>query len=150
MEFSGQANGVSVQLIPGFEATLLTSHKGLPAVEEVCRRGTKHSTFYITFLAFRFHHATIRAPTFVTHDCDVHSGLFQHPETLPLTAVLHVTEVKARHKDPEAKVGSLVEELGQSEGAVGAWRPGAEPGNGVTEPFLSSAPVAPKTRAQSS
>lgn len=74
-------------------------------------------------------YAKICASTFVTHDCDLHSSFFQQPETLPLTAVLHVTEIKARHKDPESKVGGLTEELGQSKGAVDTGRPGAEPGN---------------------
>lgn len=92
----------------------------------------------------------IHAPTFVTHDCDLHSSIFKDPQTLPLAAVLHVTEVKARHKDPEAKVGGLTEELGQSKGAVGARRPGTEPGNRVTEPSLPSTSVPPKTRAQGS
>lgn len=41
MEFSGKANRVLVQLIPRFEAALLTSHKGLPAIEEVCRERRK-------------------------------------------------------------------------------------------------------------
>lgn len=35
VEFSCQANRVSVELFPGLEVALLTSYKGLPAVEKV-------------------------------------------------------------------------------------------------------------------
>lgn len=77
----------------------------------------------------------------------MHTSFFQHSETLSFSTVLHVTEVQARDKDSETKVGSLSEELAQSEGAVGAGRPGAEPGDGVAEPPLS---IPPQTRAQGS
>lgn len=92
----------------------------------------------------------IHASTFVTHDCDLHACLSQHSQALSFTAVLHVTEVKARHENPQAKVGHLAEELAQSDGAVDTGRPGAEPGDGVTEPLLSGASVPPQTRAQGS
>lgn len=90
------------------------------------------------------------ASTFVTHDCELHAGFFQHPQAFSFTAVLHVTEVKAGDEDPEAKVGRPAEELGQSVRAVGTGRPGAEPGDGVAEPLLSGTSAPPQTRAQGS
>lgn len=66
----------------------------------------------------------------------MHADFFKQPETLSFTTVLHVTEVKTRDKDPEAEVGCLFEELGQSGRAVCTGRPGAEPGDGVADPPL--------------
>lgn len=86
--------------------------------------------------------------TFVAHHWDLHASLAQHPQAFPFKAVLHVTEVKARDKDPEAKVGHVPEELGELDGAVDTGRPGAEPGDGVTEPLLSDTSITPQTRAQ--
>ena len=79
----------------------------------------------------------------------MHASVFQQSQALSLAAVLHVAEVEAGYKDPKANVGHLAEELGQSEGAVGTGRPGAEPGDGVTE-SLSSISIPPHTRAQGS
>lgn len=66
----------------------------------------------LTFPLFSFALA-LYSTTFVSHDCNLHSGFFQHPQALSLTAVLYVTEVEAGYKDPKAKVGCLAEELGQ-------------------------------------
>lgn len=81
--------------------------------------------------------------TFVTHDCDLHAGPGQHAQALSLTAVLHVAEVKTSHKDPEPEVGHPAEELAQPDGAVDARRPGAEPGDGVTQSLVSGASKPP-------
>lgn len=35
VEFSGKAYRISMQLFPGLKVALLTSHKGLPAIEKV-------------------------------------------------------------------------------------------------------------------
>lgn len=88
--------------------------------------------------------------TFVTHDCELHSSLLQDSQTFSLLTVLHVTEIKTGHKDPEAKVGRSAEELSQFNGTLGTGRPGAEPGDGVTGPFFSSYSVTPQTRTQGS
>lgn len=92
----------------------------------------------------------IYAPTFVTHDCDLYTSFCQHSEAFSFTAVLHVAEVKAGDENPQAKVGHFTKELAQFDGAVGAWGPGAEPGDGVTEPSFSSSSISKQTRAQGS
>lgn len=102
----------------------------------------------LIFTTYVFNHCY--AITFVSHHCELHPCFFQHPQAFSLPAVLHVTEVEAGDKDPKSEVGCPHQELGQSEGAVGTGWPGAEPGNGVAEPFLSSSSMSPQTRAQSS
>lgn len=91
----------------------------------------------------------MNAFTFVTHDRDVHAGFLQHPQALSFTAVLHVTEIKTRDKDPEAEVGRVAEELAQAGGAVGTRGPGAEPGNGVTKSLFPNASTTPQAWTQS-
>lgn len=88
--------------------------------------------------------------TFVAHHWDPHAGFGQHPQAFSFKAVLHVTKVKARDKDPEADVGRFTEKLAELDGAVDTGRPGAEPGNGVTEPLLSGGSVTPQPRTQGS
>lgn len=107
------------------------------------------ATNQLTLLPFHLPNVCLLS-TFVTHDCDGHAGLLQHPQTFSLATVLQVTEVEAGHEDPKAKVGHLTEELGQCEGAVGAGRPGAKPGDGVTEPPLSCTAITPQSGAQGS
>lgn len=95
-----------------------------------------------------FAQTLIYALAFVAHDCDVHPGLLQHPQAFSLTAVLQVAEVKTSHENPETEIGRLVEELSQSERAVGTGRPGAEPGDGVADLSLTSSSIPPQTRTQ--
>lgn len=41
VEFSGEAYGVSMQLLPGLEFALIMCHKRLPAIEKVCKMSSK-------------------------------------------------------------------------------------------------------------
>lgn len=86
--------------------------------------------------------------TFITHHRDLHPCPGQHAQSLSFSAVLHIAEVETRHEDPEPQVGHPAEELAQPDGAVDAGRPGAEPGDGVTEPLVTDAAEPPKTGAQ--